>query len=90
MSYRSGSVPVWYGMLQKLAAEQTTPEAEEYLRMEESYREYVSEKDLELTDAAKQTLDRLLPDSGVHLHCLRSRTGSSSAWNRIWHMMKIQ
>ncbi|RHT83188.1 hypothetical protein DW725_07365 [Clostridiaceae bacterium AM27-36LB] len=64
MSYRSGSVPVWYGMLQKLAAEQTTPEAEEYLRMEESYREYVSEKDLELTDAAKQTLDRLLPDSG--------------------------
>ena len=65
MSYRSGSVPVWYGMLQKLAAEQTTPEAEEYLRMEESYREYVSEKDLELTDAAKQTLDR--PVSYTHL-----------------------
>ena len=62
MSYRSGSVPSWYGILQTLSNGQNEPEEAEYLRQEESYRDYVNEKDLELTDAARQTLDRLLPD----------------------------
>lgn len=63
MTYRSGSVPAWYGILQKLSKEQQEPEIAEYLRQEESYREYVNKKDLELTESARQTLDRLLPES---------------------------
>lgn len=60
-SYRSGSVPAWYGILQQLSEKQEEAVPEQYLKLEESYREYVYAQDLELTEAAGKTLDRLLP-----------------------------
>lgn len=54
-----GSVPEWYGLALWLAANQNMPEVQEYLATEESYRKYVYDTDLQLTNSAVGVFERI-------------------------------
>lgn len=55
----SGSVPEWYGLALWLAANQNTSEVQAYLAQEESYRQYVYDTDLQLTNSAVGVFERI-------------------------------
>lgn len=55
----SGSVPEWYGLALWLAANQNTSDVQEYLAQEESYRTYVYDTDLQLTNSAVGVFERI-------------------------------
>ena len=57
-----GSLPEWYEAQYLLCASQDIPDTAEYLAMEESYREYVTEHDLQLTQESWNVLYRQLGD----------------------------
>ncbi len=58
--YTLGSVPQWYLAQNALAATQTEEKTVEYLRNEESYRDFVYKNYLQLTNASIGVLDRVL------------------------------
>lgn len=54
-----GSVPQWYQMAIWLSEHQNEPEVKEYLKKEESYREFVYKNDLQLTNTVVGTMEKL-------------------------------
>ena len=59
-SYYAGSVPEWYMTQNALAGIQDEEKIKEYLRHEESYRDYVYKNYLQLTNASIGVMDRVL------------------------------
>lgn len=62
VSFFSGSVPQWYELALWLSENQKNPNVTEYLKKEESYREYVYEQDLQLTNTTVGVFENLLQD----------------------------
>ena len=60
----SGSLPLWYEAQYTLVSTQAEAEAAAHLKLEQSYREYVAEKDLQLTQESWNVLYRQLGESG--------------------------
>lgn len=63
ISCYTGSVPKWYELEMQLAENQSQETVAEYLRYEQSYREFVFEQDLQLTNAAIGVCQRLFGES---------------------------
>ena len=59
-SYTKGSVPEWYMTQSALSASQGEAKTDEYLRYEESYRDFVYENYLQISNEAVGVLDRVL------------------------------
>lgn len=58
-----GSVPEWYQLEMDLAKQQKQKEIGEYLRYEQTYREFVFEHDLQLTNAAIGVCQRIFGET---------------------------
>ena len=58
-----GSVPDWYAAQYALASGEASGGAEEYLTLEQGYREYVTEKDVQMTQECWNELYRMLGDA---------------------------
>lgn len=58
-TYFSGSLPQWYEAYVFLSEHEQTKNVQEHLRLEESYREYVYENDLQLTNTAVGVFERI-------------------------------
>ena len=56
----SGTIADWYMLQRSLAEVQDTEAAQQYLALEEAYRAYVEEHDLQMTAASWSVLDRQL------------------------------
>lgn len=59
VSYTAGSVPEWYEAAALLAGRQSENAVQEYLKEEQSYREFVYKNDLQLTNSAVGVLSRI-------------------------------
>ena len=59
-----GSLPQWYQTARWLTEHQKEEKAGSYLKKEESYRNFVYEKDLQLTNSAVGALERILGKEG--------------------------
>ena len=57
--YYPGSVPQWYETVSEIALMQNNAQISEYLKLEQSYREFVYENYLQLTNSAVGVLDRI-------------------------------
>lgn len=62
MDYVLGSLPQWYELADWLSEHQDRSEVTEYLKKEESYRDFVYENDLQLTNTAVGTMERIFTD----------------------------
>lgn len=60
LSYLPGSIPEWYMTEILLASEQDNPAVQEYLKQEQTYREFVYEHELQITNAAVGVCKRVL------------------------------
>lgn len=59
LSYFSGSLPKWYQTARWLTEHQTDEKVAAYLKKEESYRNFVYDADLQLTNSAVGVMERL-------------------------------
>lgn len=60
--YFSGSLPQWYQLAIWLSEHQEQSDVKEYLKKEESYRDFVYEQDLQLTNTAVGTMERIFSE----------------------------
>lgn len=60
LTYTAGSVPQWYEYAAWLASHQSDPEVSEYLKLEQSYREFVYENDIQITNTVAGVCNRIL------------------------------
>ena len=63
ISYVPGSVPEWYQAKIELVNRQSEETISDYLKLEQTYREYVYEQDLQLTNEAVGVCQRMLGDA---------------------------
>lgn len=63
ISYYAGSVPEWYQAKIYLVNDQEKTEISNYLKQEQTYREFVYEQDLQLTNEVVGVCQRMLGDS---------------------------
>lgn len=63
ISYVPGSVPMWYQAKIKLVGGQEKEPISDYLKKEQTYREFVYEQDLQLTNEAIGVCQRMLGDA---------------------------
>ena len=59
----SGSIPKWYETQYRLTSA-NDPETRQYLALEQSYRQYVTDRDLQMTQESWNTLYRQLGETG--------------------------
>lgn len=87
--YYTGSVPEWYQTSLKLYEQQNQDAVCEYLKNEQSYREFVYEQDLQLTNAAVGVCKRLLGEDTAErslfaiLELVRSTLESRLSYNEV-------
>lgn len=62
LNYIAGSVPQWYQLADWLSEHQEQSDVIEYLKKEESYRAFVYEHDLQLTNTVVGTMERIFTD----------------------------
>ncbi|MBR5578690.1 MAG: transglutaminase domain-containing protein, partial [Lachnospiraceae bacterium] len=62
LEYLPGSIPEWYGTSLWLAENQKQPEVNEYLKKEESYRDFVYKNNLQLTNTVVGVFENLFKE----------------------------
>ena len=65
LAYFPGSVPQWYEIQHRLAADQAEADISRYLAGEEAYEAYVTAADLQLTNESWSVLERQLAEADI-------------------------